>query len=146
MKADGMVAPVLAACALLSAPSLGYAQSYETRTTGHVTLQAAGGATQTVVQLNVPAGTWVAFAKGTAVNWGDADYVRCGIRIDGTPADGTTTMVGEADGMPAVAAFSSVYRFRATRATTVSLVCLHDAYNESIYIDPGASLTVLSGS
>lgn len=66
--------PLLTIVGLAISVSAGHAQSIEQRTSSHVTLD-PNGAPTTVVQMSVPAGTWVALAKSSAVNWEGADYV-----------------------------------------------------------------------
>lgn len=138
--------PLLTIVGLAVSASVGHAQSFEQRTSTHVSLDKNGGVLTTVAQVSVPAGTWVAFAKSSAVNWEESDYVRCGIYINGNPGDSSTTMIGEGDGKPAVATLSNVYRFKSSRPVTLSLVCTHDAYANNIYIDPGAVLAVMLGN
>jgi hypothetical protein len=131
------------ACALaLLATNSAWAEAIERRTTAAFQLAAAGGAQQVVFEVNVPAGTWIITAKASVVSWGPADYVRCGLRANGAFLDGSTGMIGEAGGMPAVTTLYNQSLTSITGATRIALVCWHDFAIAGEFLDPGASLII----
>lgn len=131
----------LALCTLAAAAAqaAGY---YSAQSTSAVTLSATPGAAVTVVQVDVPAGTWSIAAKANIVNWANKDYDRCGITAGATSLDGSTTMTGEMDGFPAVAQLTNLAQVTTVGTQTIKLVCWHDFAVAGQYADPGATLQV----
>jgi hypothetical protein len=136
---------IVSAIALL-ASSTAFAQTFEQRTETSIKLGTVTGAYTTLLKLAVPAGIWVATAKASVVNWGDSDYVRCGLITDATFVDGSTSMIGEAGGAPAVATLYNQSLFIMPKAGSVSFACSHDFPIEGEFVDPGASLIITAAS
>jgi hypothetical protein len=130
---------VVGALALLASSSA-WAEAFEHRTESSVQLAAVGGELTTLLQQEVLAGTWIITAKASLVSWGAADYVRCGLQANGELVDGSTAMIGEAGGMPAVTTLYNQKLSSPTAATTIALVCWHDSSVAGPFVDPGASL------
>lgn len=116
------------------------------KTASSVSLVPNGGIYTPVLELSVPAGQWVATSKVSAVNWGARDYVRCQLSIDGQNIDGSTTMIGEAGGAPAVATIVNQAVINLATTRTIRLACGHDSNISGLKIDPGASLVVVADS
>ena len=129
---------------LVALAGLAHATILESRTSSGLQLSPAAGQKVNIVNMTVPAGQWVATAKASAINWGTSDYVRCVLTSNGQVLDGATTMTGEASGQPAVAELVTHARLSLTAPTNVSLTCSHDRPVAGQYIDPGATLLVVS--
>jgi len=120
------------------------AASLETRTSSDLALSSSSGDRVNITNITVPSGQWIATAKASAVNWGEADYVRCVLMVGGVVVDGATTMTGEAGGQPAVAEIVTHAKLSLIAPTNVSLACSHDRDIAGQKIDPGATLIVVS--
>jgi hypothetical protein len=132
---------LLCAVTLLCAtPAL--AEGLETRTTAAVALPDAGDTNVILLSQSVQPGTWLATAKASVVSWGRADYVRCYLMVEADVVDGSTTMIGQGGGAPAVATLQNQKLFRIVNRSLVHFACLHDEYNTGEYVDPGASLVI----
>jgi len=114
---------------------------YERKTTTATSLSSSGGVPTTILQVNIPAGTWRVIAKSSVVNFGAADYVRCLVRAGATQFDSAATMIGETGGMPAVATITNIGVITSSSAT-YSLQCQHDSSRTGIYVDKDATLIV----
>jgi len=121
---------------------------YKRVTTSSVDLPSTGGTPVVLRSVAVPAGNWLAWAKGNPGHFGNADYVRCQIMVAGKQQDAGATLLGNASPGPtgetgpsvATIALQTAVHTNATR--TFTLQCLHDFSQPSGYIDPGASLIV----
>lgn len=135
-----------AAAAALMVVASGHASAtlLEARSGSALLLAPNGGQPVNILNMQVPAGQWVATAKASIVNWGAADYNRCFIYADGVAIDGATTMTGEGGGQPAVAELVTHAKLNFTATKMVSLVCSHDRNIAGQYVDPGAMLIVVS--
>ena len=116
--------------------------NYSARSNSATPMPAEGGVETTVLQLSIPAGTWVVSSKVSFVNWLNKDYDRCHLLAGAASIDGATTMTGETDGMPAVATLSNLGIVTTTVKSTFKLNCWHDFGVPNQYIDPDASLVV----
>jgi hypothetical protein len=117
----------LAAFVMATSSSLCHSQNViELRTSSGLSLSPVAGQRVNILNTTVPAGDWVATAKGSAVNWGNRDYVRCILVFDGTVVDGSTTMTGEAQGAPAAALLFSQAKLSTVTDKPLSFQCSHD--------------------
>jgi hypothetical protein len=115
---------------------------YHRETTAATSLSSSGGVPTTVLQVNIPGGTWRVIAKSSVVNFGPADFVRCLVKSGATQIDSAATMIGEAGGMPAVATITNMGVIITSVTTVFSLECQHDAPIAGMYVDPDAKLIV----
>lgn len=125
----------------------------ESKTTGQITLSARPAQPTVILGLSVPPGEWLATAKASVVNWGAKDYVHCAIVTDAdlivigggrtSRYDNSTTMIGAASGLPAVAAIVNQAVVSLPRAKEIRLVCSHDGRISGQYVE-NASLSVIS--
>lgn len=137
LQAAAYTATLIAALAL----STTEAAILEQRTTAATQLGPAGGVVVKVLELTVPTGQWLVTAKGSVVNWGAKEYVRCGLSVAGSIADSSTTVVGQAGAAdPPAATIFTQARVAATAPTVVTFACSHDAAIAGIKLDGGASL------
>jgi hypothetical protein len=134
----------LSMLAVLAAASLAShaAGIYSAQTTVVTSLSASGGIETTVLQVSVPSGTWVVSSKVTFVNFGNEDFDRCHVLVDGNQIDGATTMTGGLGGMPKAATLPNLGLFSTFVPATVKLNCWHDSNVPNQYLDPGAMLVV----
>lgn len=114
----------------------------ELRTSSGLSLSPTAGQRVNILNTTVPAGDWIATAKGVAINWGSRDYVRCVLVFDGTVVDGSTSMTGEAGGAPAAAVLFSHAKLSVAAPKPLSFECSHDGPVAGQKIDPGATLLV----
>lgn len=129
---------LVAACSLASHA----AGTFSVHTTSHTPLSDIGGVETTVLQVSVPAGSWVVSAKASFVNWTNKDYDRCSLMVGTTPIDGVATMTGELDGLPAVASVTNLATVITSVRSTFKLNCWHDFNVPNQLIDPWARLVV----
>jgi hypothetical protein len=116
----------------------------EARNPQDTPLSPDGNVGSVVAEMTAPAGEYQATGKAAVVNWGAKDYVRCGISVDGQFVDGSATMVGEADGQPAVAVITTQARIVLAASAVVRLVCGHDSNIANQKVDGNASLVLES--
>lgn len=112
----------------------------EARSPADIPLSPSGGQGTLIAQVTAPAGEFEVAGKAAVVNWGNKDYVRCGINVNGQWIDGSATMVGEADGLPAVAVIQVLGRISLTAPADVKLICGHDWDIAGQKVDGNASL------
>jgi hypothetical protein len=133
-----------AAAAAASAAGAVYFRS----TTASVDLSNDSGVAVTVKSVVIPAGTWLITAKATAVNFSEADYVRCQILVNGLQKDAAATLVGNAapgptgELGPSAAEIVLQAAVTTTVTRTFALACSHDFETSGIYVDPQASIMV----
>jgi hypothetical protein len=112
----------------------------EARSPADIPLSPSGGQGTLIAQVTAPSGEFDVAGKAAVVNWGNKDYVRCGINVNGQWIDGSATMVGEADGLPAVALIQVLGRISLTAPADVKLICSHDWDIAGQKVDGNASL------
>ncbi len=137
-------APLVIAASLLGASAGANAADYYFRKmTAAVVLSDFGGVPVTVHSVNVPAGTWIVQAKTSLVNFGAADFTRCIITVGGVNQNGAGTMIGQADGMPALATISNLALVTTTATKPFKLTCVHDASIPGQYVDADGAMLVM---
>lgn len=134
----------IAASALVLAGPAQSEKLFKARTTVQTDLPATKDATTLVLQISVPAGRWLIQAKTQAVNFGNADIVRCQLnKGNSTVLDGSGTQVGSTSGLPLVAMLVNQAVTKTTAATNIKFLCSHSETAQSgIYLDPGSSLII----
>jgi hypothetical protein len=120
------------------------------RTTAASVNLSSDGSPVTILQLTVPAGSWVVTAKANPVNFGAADYARCVLSLGTQQKDAGATLIGDASPGPTGEIGPSVAEIMLqTAVTTVNarlfkLSCQHDFATPGMYVDPGASIMVVA--
>jgi hypothetical protein len=128
--------------------------AYLRSTPARVDLSSSSGIPVTLIQTQaVPAGTYLVTAKANVVNFGAADYVRCLLLAGGVQKDSGATLVGNAvpgptgETGPSVAEIVLQTAVTFTTSThTFALKCQHDFANSGEYVDPGASILIVSAA
>ena len=128
--------------------------AYLRSTPARVDLSSSSGTPVTLIQTQaVPAGTYLVTAKANVVNFGAADYVRCLLLAGGVQKDSGATLVGNAapgptgETGPSVAEIVLQTAVTFTTSThTFELKCQHDFANSGEYVDPGASILIVSAA
>lgn len=83
------------------------------------------------------------------MNFGPADYVCCRILVGGVQRDAAATLVGNAapgptgETGPSVAEIVLQTAITTTSSKAFKLDCLHDFPSAGMYVDPGASITIV---
>ena len=145
-KASMLVSAIIATTVAAAASAAGAV--YFRSTTASVDLSDDSGVSVTVKSVVIPAGTWLITAKATAVNFSEADYVRCQILVNGVQKDDAATLVGNAapgptgELGPSAAEIVLQAAVTTTVARTFALACFHDFETSGIYVDPQASIMV----
>lgn len=115
------------------------------RTTNQITyLPSADNVPLIIHQFTVPAGQRVINYSVTAVNYfGPIEYVRCGVRANGTFLSNHAALVGIDAGGTHASTISGVTFYNSSVPYTLDLVCSHDGGNAGFpIIDPGAEVAV----
>ena len=128
--------------------------AYLRSTPARVDLSSSSGTPVILIQTQaVPAGTYLVTAKANVVNFGAADYVRCLLLAGGVQKDAGATLVGNAapgptgETGPSVAEIVLQTAVTFTTSThTFQLKCQHDFANSGEYVDPGASILIVSSA
>ena len=118
---------------------------YFRQTEASFNLTSTPGTPQTVLSLEIPAGTWVITAKANAVNFSQPDFARCTLIVGTTQHDGGATFIG---GSPSAAVAEIALQTVVTNTTSklVQLQCQHDYNTPGIYLDPLASIVVVKST
>ncbi len=122
---------------LAAAPASAAAKVYATATSATVKLSASGSVPTTVLTLAVPAGSWIVTAKADVVNFGAADYERCGIKAGSTVLDGSTSTTEPTSPVVNIESQAAV---TLSGTTAITLYCQHDGSTSGEYVDPHAAL------
>lgn len=107
-----------------------------------VTLPTPDGQPAVLLQLRVPAGRKVITYSATAVNFGNNEIVRCGVRVNGNFTSVHAAQVGVQPAGAFASTISGVDFLNSSVPTSVELACVHDGAGDVPYIDPGAELAV----
>jgi hypothetical protein len=144
MRIQDMTLTLALVCGVLSplaaSPASAAAKAYASTTSANTNLSATGGVPTTVLTLAVPAGSWLVTAKADGVNFGAADYMRCGIKAGATIEDQSTSTTQPAS---AVVNLESQAAVTVSGTTAVTLYCQHDDNTSGEYVDAHASLIAL---
>jgi hypothetical protein len=122
---------------LVAVPASAATTAYATATSSAVNMSSTGGVATTILTLALPKGSWLVTAKADVVNFGAADYERCGIKAGSTAADGSTSTT---EPTSPVANIESQTAVVLSAATAVTLYCQHDNNTSGEYVDARASL------
>lgn len=114
------------------------------KTTDVISLPTPDDVLLTVHQFTVPAGSRVINYSVTAVNYfGSIEYVRCGVRANGTFLSRHAALVGIDAGGAHASTISGVTFYESSVPYTLDLVCSHDGGNAGFPIlDTGAEVAV----
>ena len=118
------------------------ADVFEQRTGNAVDLAPAAFEQTIIAQREIPIGTWVISAKVTVVNFGVPDNVRCMLVADDEIVDESAALIGGDGVLPAVTTLTNQRVLNPAAATTVQLVCYHEASVSGIFVDFGSSFIV----
>ena len=122
---------------LAAAPASAAANVYATVSTAAIDMPTAGGAPVGILQLTVPAGSWLLSGKADPVNFGAPDIERCGILAGSTLADISASTAGTTAAVTNVKAQAAV---KLSKTSLVTLFCQHDHSTSGEYVDTQASL------
>ncbi len=115
---------------------------YSAVSTARIALDNGAFVPTTIVQVKVPAGTWVVQSKVNVINWLNQDYDRCQLVAGIAVINGASTMTGQLDGMPAAATVVNMGVVTTTAPQVFQLKCSHDFAVPNQAIDPDAVLVV----
>jgi hypothetical protein len=136
----------LLAGASLAGASAMAAQTFFTQTSAQTPITTTDGTPTTIVTITVPAGNWLAWGKAEVVDFADQTVARCHLYLNGTEIDSSASQIGGGNHYPFVAVIPNHAAFTATDASTVVLGCSEDGEISGLYVDPDASLIVMSAS
>ena len=113
------------------------------KTTQGITLPTGDNVSLIIHRVTVPAGPRVINYSVTAVNYYTGEFVRCGLRANGSFLEQHTAVVGGGSSATNVATISGVAYTNYSAPYTLDLVCSHDGSGNSVpTIDPYAELAV----
>lgn len=107
----------------------------QSRTSGLIHLGGGAGGSAVLTSIGLPAGQWVLEGKGTAVNFGAADYIRCAL-TGSSKLDGATVHIGNGSSFASTMVNLAVV----SGPVAVTWSCSHDFAGGTPYFDPDAIL------
>ena len=152
-----LIAGTTFAAAILSGGAYAIASAIDTvvTSTANTNLSTTGGVPTTILSLTLPGSStnsvsYVLSSYGDLVNFGQSDYTRCAIRVNGNLTAAVATLVGDpsTSGNEGPAGFLSTFALAGgvtihagTASESAILECAHDNTNGATpYVDQSASL------